>query len=98
MKRVRKSLVAIVLAGVVCLALFLGLLLIGSSVDDKGKDRGWETKWHGKETETVSIVDMADGSIGVGLVKEENGVVEIDIYDTYYAGYECRIIAVSKWG
>ncbi len=94
MKRVRKSLMAIVLAGVVCLALFLGHLRIGSSVDDKGKDRGWETKWHGK---TPMISDMADGSIGVGLVKEENGVVEIDIYDTYYAGYECRIIAISKW-
>ncbi len=35
MKRVRKSLMAIVLAGVVCLALFLGLLLIGTSSDDQ---------------------------------------------------------------
>ncbi len=93
------SLLVVVVLGVAVVLVVAAIFLPMATrkPTDGVEPAGWETKWHGKETETVSIIDMAGGSIGVGLVKEENGVVEIDIYDTWYDGYECRIIAVSKW-
>ena len=84
------------MAIIISVAVLLSMAKAELGQETKVND-GWITKWHGKETGTVTIMDMADGSIGVGRIKEENGSVEIDIYDTYYTNHDCRIIAISKW-